>query len=134
MSSPDIQAKDRDSGVEFFSLEVRQVVTHQLVDLCYQIIEAENAAAAVRIIESDEQIDLLFTDIVMPGGKTGIDLAREARRHRPTLKVIFTSGFADIHNGEKDEATVLGPLLCKPYCRCDLACQIMAALQGSKIS
>lgn len=110
--------------------DVRQVVALQLEDLGYRVIEAESPEAALRIIEDNERIDLLFTDIVMPGGMTGPDLAREALQHRPDLKVVFTSGFASILNGNKDEARALGPLLSKPYRKHDLARQIFEALKA----
>ncbi len=104
--------------------EVRQVVVRQLEELGYRVVEAENPAAALHFIEGDQRIDVLFTDIVMPGGMTGVDLAQEARRCRPTLKVVFTSGFADILNGKEQAARALGPLLSKPYRKQDLARQI----------
>jgi PAS domain S-box-containing protein len=114
--------------------EVRRVVSHQLAELGYQVIEADNVAAALRIVEGGERIDLLFTDIVMPGGKTGVDLAREARQHRPALKVVFTSGFAEILNGNEDEARALGALLSKPYRKYDLARQIQETLKAPAVS
>jgi len=109
--------------------EVRGVVVSQLQELGYQVIEAENVPAALDVITSDDRIDLLFTDIVMPGNRTGVDLAVEARRNRPDLKVIFTSGFSTILNGNKQQADMIGPLLSKPYRKQDLARKIQEVLQ-----
>ncbi len=74
---------------------VRQVSRRRLKELGYAVLEAENGPAALKVLDDGAPIDLLFTDIVMPGGMTGVDLAHEARRRRPGLKILFTSGYAD---------------------------------------
>ena len=74
---------------------VRRVSLSRLKDLGYQTIEAESGPAALAIIESGRPFDLLFTDVVMAGGMSGIELAEKARAIRPDLKVLFTSGYAD---------------------------------------
>jgi two-component system, cell cycle sensor histidine kinase and response regulator CckA len=112
--------------------EVRQVVVRQLAELGYRILEAENAAAALVIIASDQHIDVLFTDVVMPGGKSGVELAEEAKQQRPSLKVVFTSGFAEILNGNEKQIKALGPLLSKPYRKQELARQISGVLQAQE--
>jgi CheY-like chemotaxis protein len=92
------------------------------------VLSAVDAATALVIINSPQPIDLLFTDIIMPGGMTGRQLADAARRSRPLLKVLFTSGFTEdtvIHDGRLD-ADVL--LLAKPYRKADLARMIRTAL------
>jgi CheY-like chemotaxis protein len=73
---------------------VRRVSVRRLKELGYAVIEADSGLAALLVIEREEPIDVLFTDIVMPGGMTRIDLAHEVRRRRPALKVLFTSGYA----------------------------------------
>jgi YesN/AraC family two-component response regulator len=74
---------------------VRRVSVRRLKELGYAVIEADGGPAALLLIDREEPIDVLFTDIVMPGGMTGIDLAHEARRRRPELKILFTSGYAE---------------------------------------
>ncbi|HVA14916.1 MAG TPA: PAS domain S-box protein [Stellaceae bacterium] len=74
---------------------VRRVSLRRLKDLGYTVLEADNGAAAMAIIERGEHFDLLFTDIVMAGGMSGIELAQKAREKRPDLKVLFTSGYAE---------------------------------------
>ena len=80
--------------------------------LGYQVVTATNAAEALQVIQSDIEVDLLFTDVVMPGGISGLGLARAARDLRPTLRVLLTSGFVG------ENRVVEGrefPLLDKPY-------------------
>jgi PAS domain S-box-containing protein len=73
---------------------LRRVAKARLEELGYRVVEAENGPAALRILERDgETIDLLFTDIVMPGGMPGHELARIARERWPTLAVLLTSGY-----------------------------------------
>jgi CheY-like chemotaxis protein len=74
---------------------VRRVSLRRLKDLGYSVLEAENGAAAMTIIERGESFGLLFTDVVMAGGMNGIELAQKAREKRPDLKVLFTSGYSE---------------------------------------
>ena len=74
--------------------EVRRIVVRQLTSLGYRVLEAENAQTAFQTLRTDTPIDLLFTDIVMPG-VSGIEVAAAARKARPDLRVLLTSGFAD---------------------------------------
>jgi CheY-like chemotaxis protein len=85
---------------------VRLVSLRRLKELGYSVVEAGSGPAALKLIDAGIPIDLLFTDIVMPGGMTGVDLAHEARRRRPDLKVLFTSGHAE-------PAVIKGGLLTK---------------------
>lgn len=74
---------------------VRRVSLRRFKELGYSVLEAENGPAALAIIERGETFDLLFTDVVMAGGMSGIELAQKARESRPDLKVLFTSGYAE---------------------------------------
>jgi PAS domain S-box-containing protein len=74
---------------------VRRVSVRRLKELGYAVIEADSGSAALKVLDAGGQIDALFTDIVMTGGMTGVDLAHEARRHRPELSILFTSGYAE---------------------------------------
>ncbi len=100
----------------------------QLTALGYRVRTAENGAAALLLIESGLEIDLLFTDIVMPGGMSGYELAARACAFRPGgFKVLFTSGFA---GDAKGAAAFSGyaPLLPKPYRKYELANAMRDAL------
>jgi CheY-like chemotaxis protein len=83
-----------------------------LTGLGYDVISATNANEALETIRSDTEIDLLFTDVVMPGGVNGLTLARSAREIRPGLRVLLTSGF--VGEGRIIEGREF-PLLDKPY-------------------
>ena len=70
-----------------------------MTDLGHDTIEAGDGDAAMVRLEENPDIDLLFTDVVLPHGMSGRDIAREARRRRPDLKVVFTSGYPDTGGG-----------------------------------
>lgn len=109
--------------------EIRALVANQLRRLGYEVIEAIDPADALAILRSPQHVDLLFTDVVMPGGLSGPDLAQQAKTLRPGLKVIFTSGFPDIGNGERPQT---GMLLKKPYRSLELARTLEEVLQGTE--
>jgi PAS domain S-box-containing protein len=100
-----------------------------LTSLGYRVATATNAAEALDVLHSGEEFDLLFTDVVMPGGVSGVSLARTARELRPGLKVLLTSGFvgegAVIENAEF-------PLLDKPYETALLAAKLRRLLDGEE--
>jgi CheY-like chemotaxis protein len=110
--------------------DVRRLVLRQLRDLGYAVIEAANGPQAMKILNDGVAIDLLFTDVVMPGGMTGRQLAEAARANRPDLKTLFTSGYTE------DSVRRLGKLdpgvrlLSKPYRKHELATRIREALDG----
>ncbi len=109
---------------------VRQLACHELRTLGYRVLEAASGAKALPLIDGEEIIDLLFTDVVMPGGMSGRQLADEARRLRPGLRVLYTSGYTEnaiVHHGRLDPGV---QLLAKPYRRADLARAIRQALGG----
>ncbi|MGA2287566.1 ATP-binding protein [Bradyrhizobium sp.] len=107
---------------------VRSFVVGQIKSLGYATLAAINAAEALAVIESPREIDLLFTDMIMPGSMNGRQLADAALQRRAALKVLFTSGYSQetiIHHGHLDEGVLL---LAKPYRTSDLARMIRAAL------
>jgi YesN/AraC family two-component response regulator len=100
----------------------------QIKSLGYAALEAANAAEALTIIDADKGIDLLFTDIIMPGHMNGRQLADEAVRRRPDLKTLFTSGYTEnaiVHHGRLDSGVLL---LAKPYRKSELAKMLRTAL------
>lgn len=96
--------------------EVRKIVRLQLTDLGYAVLEAENGPEAAGILEVVQDVSILLTDVVMPGGMDGLALARLARRQRPELDIILMSGY--VAGGDVDIPGV--PLLSKPFSRIDL--------------
>jgi len=107
---------------------VRKYVVSQLRSLGYRTLAASNADEALSIIGADEDIDILFTDVMMPGPINGRQLAIEAMRRRPQLKILYTSGYAEqsLHRERRLDPDSL--LLAKPYRKVDLARMIRAAL------
>jgi CheY-like chemotaxis protein len=100
---------------------VRTTVVLQLKSLGYGVQEADGAPAALQILAGAERIDLLFTDVVMPGGMNGKELAIEARRQRPDLAVLFTSGFPGTAQDGGVAFAADDVLLSKPYRKQELA-------------
>ncbi len=111
-----------DENVRAFSVEV-------LSELGYRVIAAGNARQALEQLEaSDAPVDLLFTDVILPGGMTGADLAREAQAMQPDLRVLFTTGYARnaiVHHGRLDEGV---ELLTKPFSYGALAARVREML------
>lgn len=110
---------------------VRKYVISQLESLGYAPIAAANATEAIALVERGQTFDLLFTDIVMPGGMNGRELADEMVRRRPGARVLYTSGFTEnaiVHQGRLDPDVAL---LSKPYRKLDLAQMVRKALGPS---
>jgi PAS domain S-box-containing protein len=108
--------------------ELRNFTAEILAELGYRVFDAPTGAVALEIINRDENIDLLFTDVVMRGGINGRVLADEATRRRPGLKVLFTTGYtrnAIIHHGRLDPGV---NLIGKPYTPTELSARIRAIL------
>jgi PAS domain S-box-containing protein len=108
---------------------LRRVVVRQLNDLGYRVLEATDGAAALKILES-EPVDLLFTDIMMPGGMSGYDLAKKALARWPSLKVLLTSGFPETKLNGNGNTAVKMHLLTKPYRKDDLSLALRKALDA----
>ncbi|MDB5481581.1 MAG: two-component system sensor histidine kinase/response regulator [Caulobacteraceae bacterium] len=109
-------------------LEVRETAVALLADLGYRVLKAHDAAAGLAVIESGATVDLLFTDVVMPGAMRSADLARKAQELIPGLPVLFTSGYTEnaiVHGGRLDAGV---ELLAKPYTREALARKIRQLL------
>ncbi|MGO8913251.1 MAG: ATP-binding protein [Bradyrhizobium sp.] len=107
---------------------VRSSVIRQLEDLGYRTLAAGTGAEALALVDQGTPFDLLFTDIVMPGGINGAELGREVARRRPGVKILYTSGYSEdgiVHDGRLDPGIVL---LGKPYRKLDLARKIREVL------
>jgi CheY-like chemotaxis protein len=109
---------------------VRNFVTTQLQSLGYKTVAAGNGPAALNLIEGGQAFDLLFTDVIMPGGMSGRELAEKATALQPGIKVLYTSGYTDnaiVHQGRLDPGVLL---LMKPYRKSQLAEMVHRALRS----
>jgi len=109
---------------------VRRYVMTQIESLGYTTLEAANATDALHVIDNGADIDLLFTDVIMPGHMNGRQLVDEALKRRPGLKTLYTSGYTEnaiVHHGRLDSGVLL---LAKPYRKSELARMIRLALGG----
>ena len=111
--------------------DLRTYSTEVLTDLGYRVVAAQDGAEALRRLEEERSIKLLFTDVVLPGGMDGRGLAEEASRRRPGLKVLFTTGYTRngiVHNGRLDPGV---ELLSKPFAANELGLRVRALLDRS---
>jgi CheY-like chemotaxis protein len=109
---------------------VRETVVEMLTELGYRVRSVGDAAEALALIESGVPIDLLFTDVVMPGPLKSPELARRVRERFPGMGVLFTSGYTEnsiVHGGKLDAGV---ELLSKPYSREALAHKVRLVLDG----
>ena len=109
--------------------KVRAYTVDVLKELGYRVMEADNGAAALQALETaSEPIDLLFTDVILPGGMTGADIAQQARAQQPELRILFATGYARnaiIHHGRLDPGV---ELLTKPFTYAELATKVREML------
>jgi CheY-like chemotaxis protein len=109
--------------------EVRATAAEMLTDLGYRVYKARDAVSALSVIEKGHAMDLLFTDVVMPGELRSPELARKAKERLPNIAVLFTSGYTEnaiVHGGRLDAGVDFLP---KPYTRDALARKIRQVLQ-----
>jgi PAS domain S-box-containing protein len=110
---------------------VRETVVSLLGELGYTVLQAESADRALELVKAGAAVDLLFTDVVMPGKLRSSDLADQVRQLLPTIGILFTSGYAQdtiVHDGRLDAGI---NLLSKPYTREALAAKIRQVLSNS---
>ena len=101
--------------------------------LGYRVVAAVNGQEALQRLRADPGIDMLFTDIVMPGGMSGWELADQARRIRPGLPVLFTSGYALETLVEQGRAQAEAVVLTKPYRKAELAQRLRDAFAAATV-
>ena len=111
--------------------DVRGFAIELLTELGYRVLGAADARSALAGLEKEPGVDLLFTDVVLPDGVNGRQLANEVSRIRPEIKVLFTTGYARnaiVHHGRLDPGV---ELIVKPYTQPDLARRIRKVLDGA---
>jgi CheY-like chemotaxis protein len=110
--------------------DVRDIAVAVLEEAGYRVLEAESGDDAYRLLlaHPDLRIDALFTDVVMPGRLDGIDIANAARELRPELRVLYTTGFANLARDNRED-DLRGPVLRKPYRPGELRAMLHAVLE-----
>jgi CheY-like chemotaxis protein len=111
---------------------VRSFVCAELEELGYAVVSASNGPRAMEILQREGEFDLLFTDVVMPGGMNGLELADAAQRLRPDLPVLFTSGYTEDAIFDPGRLQAGAQLLHKPYRRAELASRVREVLANRK--
>jgi PAS domain S-box-containing protein len=110
---------------------LRKATVRQLETLGYRVREAEQAAAALAVLATEDRVDMLFTDVVMPGTIDGIALAHQALRLHPALKVLLSSGFSGTRDAAQNDGSAF-PLLSKPYRYDELARAVRMVLDTDR--
>jgi PAS domain S-box-containing protein len=111
--------------------DVRTYTVDILRELGYRVVEANDGPSALRLLERQSPVDLLFSDVVLPGGMTGAQVAAQAKAIRPEIKVLFTTGYARnaiVHHGRLDKGV---ELITKPFTYADLAAKIRDVIDGT---
>lgn len=133
----DVRSKTAEGGAETILVveddqAVQAIAVDMLSSLGYKVLKAIDGQSALSILHSGVQIDLLFTDVIMPGPVQSPDLARRAQAILPKIAVLFTSGYtqnANVHGGRLDTGV---ELISKPYRREDLAQKVRQVLTKTK--
>jgi CheY-like chemotaxis protein len=109
--------------------KVREATASRLESLGYAVLQAKTGPEAITLLESGEHIALVFSDIVMPGGMTGYDVAEWVQSMKPEVRSLITSGYSDMPLAASEAAQKI-KVLGKPYTREQLACALREALDG----
>jgi CheY-like chemotaxis protein len=107
--------------------DVRDLAVTILREEGHRVLQAANGGVALVLLEQDLEVDVLFTDIVMPGGPDGLELAHLAKSRRPNLKVLYATGFAGLARAGK-ELPIYGKILNKPYLPTQVCAEIRQLL------
>ena len=111
--------------------DVRDVTNFILCQMGFEVLEAGLGADALQILESDAHIDLLLTDIGLPGGMNGAELAQVALQCRPNLPILLVSAYDDDSLRQFGATSIHATVLRKPYLQEDLEREIAKTLQGN---
>jgi CheY-like chemotaxis protein len=111
-------------------VDLLEIAKKYLEDMGYTAYDAEDGASALAVVEQHKDIDLVVTDILMPGGMNGVELAEKIRESLHKIKVIYCSGFPANALAERSMSLVDGPLLHKPYQRTEFGEAVRAVMEG----
>ncbi len=108
--------------------DARSTLAAMVTELGYRVLEAENGASALPLLEQERPVNILLSDVIMPGGMSGVDLAKAARKRRPDLKVLFVSGYDRMAIAQATKYDDSLRLLNKPFSLTDLSRELRALI------
>ena len=112
-------------------VDLLEIAVAYLEEMGYRALQATDGANALEVVAREPGIELLVTDVIMPGGMNGVELARRVRQLKPDVKIIYSSGFPSNTLAERSGTEVDGPLLNKPYQRSEFEAAIDHAMAGA---
>ncbi len=110
--------------------DLRRFVVTVLSRLGYEVLEAGSGKRALAVLKNSPEVDLFLSDVLLPGGRSGPDIAKEAQRHRPSLKFLFMSGYVTTESHHQGWLRDWADLLSKPFTKRDLAQKVRAVLDS----
>jgi CheY-like chemotaxis protein len=111
-------------------VDLLAVATAYLTDMGYTTLQAEDGATALEVLDQHQDIDLVVTDVAMPGGMNGLELAHKVRQRLPHVKLIYSSGFPAYALKDRSLHMADCPMLQKPYERAGFKAVVTAAMEG----
>jgi len=133
-SVPASASHARASGIVLMvddELELLDISLAYLAEMGYTALQASDGASALKMVEQYPNIDLVVTDIIMPGGMNGVELAQKIRELQPQIKIVYSSGFPADALTERNMPLADGPLLHKPYQRAEFNAMIRGVMEGN---
>ena len=112
--------------------DARATLAAMVTELGYRVVEAENGKSALPILQQERPVDILLSDVIMPGGMNGLDLAKAARKRRPDIRVLFVSGYDRTVIARATRYDDSLKLLNKPFSLTDLSRELQALLQDRR--
>ena len=112
--------------------DARATLAAMVTELGYRVLEAENDKSALPLLEQERPVDILLSDVIMPGGMSGVDLAKAARKRRPDIRVLFVSGYVRMVIAQATRFDDSLKLLNKPFSLTDLARELSALLPNER--
>ncbi len=112
--------------------DARATLAAMVTELGYRVVEAENGASALPILEQERPVNILLSDVIMPGGMSGVDLAKAARKRRPDIRVLFVSGYDRMVIARATRYDDSLKLLTKPFSLTYLARELQALLPNER--
>lgn len=110
--------------------ELRKILTDILRDQGYRVVEVQDGKEAIKYLQEGQPFDLLFTDMVLPGGMNGADIAEQAKQIQPSIKALFTTGYAEHSVVDKAKLASSATLVSKPYRRTELLAKVRQVLDS----